>query len=104
MTYLNPESKDLKNELANQLLAAKLNVVFDLYDPDFAPAISNLEDLLLNFSTTSLHEKTVKGIISTADEVLSGLELNYSCSEVTEALSKINEIFVDDDDLGYLIY
>jgi hypothetical protein len=79
-------------------------VGFDLYDPDFATAIDNLENLLLNFSTSSLHEKTVKEIISIADKVLSGLELNYSCSEITEALSKINEKFVDDGDLGYLVY
>jgi hypothetical protein len=46
----------------------------------------------------------VKEIISIADKVLSGLELNYSCSEVTEALSKINENFVDGGDLGFLIY
>jgi hypothetical protein len=46
----------------------------------------------------------VKEIISIADKVLSGLELNYSCSEITEALSKINEKFVDDGDLGYLVY
>jgi len=104
MSYLDPESKDLKNELVNQLLAAKLNVGFDLYNPDFATAIDNLENLLLNFSVSSLHEKTVKEIISIADKVLSGLELNYSCSEVTEALSKINENFVDGGDLGFLIY
>jgi hypothetical protein len=36
--------------------------------------------------------------------VLSGIELNYSSSEVTEALSKINENFVDGSDLGYLNY
>jgi hypothetical protein len=101
---LNSESKDLKNELVNQLLVAKLNVGFDLYDPDFAPAIGNLEGLLLNFSTSSFHGKTVKGIILIADQVLSGIELNYSSSEVTEALSKINENFVDGSDLGYLNY
>ncbi|MFO7882194.1 MAG: hypothetical protein R6U52_06630 [Kosmotogaceae bacterium] len=103
-TYLNPKSKDLKNELVNQLLAAKLNVGFDLFDQDFAPATGNLMDLVLAFGTSPLDGFTVAEIISIADQVLSGIELNYSPSDIAEALSKINENFVDGADLGDLIY
>ncbi|TYB92389.1 MAG: hypothetical protein FXF54_07435 [Kosmotoga sp.] len=101
-SYLDPEPKDLKNELVNQLLAAKLNVGFDLSDPDFAPAIGNLLNLELNWDISPLNGFTVAEIISIADAVLSGIDLNYSTSEVTDALAKINENFVDGGDLGYL--
>ncbi|MFW6121458.1 MAG: hypothetical protein ACOC80_11245 [Petrotogales bacterium] len=103
-TYINPESRDLRNELVNQLFAAKLNVGFDLNDPDFTPATGNLKCLILNYGTSPLDGFTVAQIINIADRVLSGIELNYNPSNVTDALAKINENFVDGGDLGYLIY
>ncbi len=103
-TYINPESRDLRNELVNQLLAAKLNVEFDLYDPDFAPATGNLINLELVWGVSPLDGYTVAEIINIADNVLSGIELNYTPSSVTDALAKINENFADGGDLGYLIY
>ncbi|OAA29151.1 hypothetical protein AT15_03945 [Kosmotoga arenicorallina S304] len=107
--YVNPATTDLSNELVTQMVALALNIGFDLYDPDFAPATSNLAGLVLGYplsvppSERYMEGMTVAEIMALANQILAGESTAYTPSQVTDVITIINENFDNGTtDNGYL--
>jgi hypothetical protein len=83
--------------LAGQILALSLNIGFDLYDPDFAPSINNLEDFVLSGSETTCDGMTAGQVLEQGNLVLAGLGGSFSASEINDCATWINERFVDNE-------
>ncbi len=79
--------------LAGQVLALTLNVVFDLYDPDFAPSVNNLSDYVINDSSVPCDGMTVQEVLNEANTILGGLPGSFSASDINECATWVNEEF-----------
>ncbi len=90
-TMVNPSSYG--NVLAAQLVAAKLSVGFDAYDPDFGAAGTLLGN---TYITSGMFAGwTVSGVIEAADAYIGGCASTYTASQFNAVLTAINENFVD---------
>lgn len=93
---------NIQNSLAGHLVALSLSIGFDAYDADFSESEFALKDLLLN--SGPFNGWSVENIVTLANDVLGGCNASYSPSEVADALSLINENFVDGEiDNGNLL-
>lgn len=81
------------NTLAGHLVAVKLSIGFDAYDPNFAPANGYLGNLILNSGPYTGF--TVTEIVALADQAIGGCVMSEDLSALTAALTLINENFVD---------
>ncbi len=97
--YTDP-TNNLKNVLAGQTVALKLTVLFDRYDPSFSGSTTDLGDLTVVSGTFGGF--TVDQVLAEAELILGGCASNFSASEVNDALSSINENFVEGIDGGFL--
>lgn len=84
--------------LAGQICALSLSVYFDINDTDFGASPVLLKNLI--FKDVANEENpfngmTVEQILAIANTILSGLSQPYSYSQINDAVSKINENFVD---------
>ena len=86
---------DGHNVLAGHLVAATLSLTFDAYDPDFGDSDGYLGDLVFNSGDFS--GWTISELLAIANEVYGGCNTDYSYSQITSALTTINENFVDGD-------
>ena len=77
------------NVLAGQLVAATLNVQFDLIDPNFSAASSNLGSLVILSGTFT--GMTVSQVIAEANNVLGGCPSQYTASQLNAVLTAINQ-------------
>jgi hypothetical protein len=101
-TYADPAFGALKNTLAGQIVALTLSVNFDLCDPDFGASNDNLGDLIV--AAGPFAGQTVNDVLTEAELVLGGCSSSYSASEVNQAVTAINENFVDGVHVGtYLL-
>ena len=99
-SLVNP-GNSYSNILAGQLVAATLSVQFDLTDPNFSAASSNLQDLVILSGTFT--GMTVAQVIAEANNVLGGCPSQYTAAQLNAALTAINENYVDGNtDLGFL--
>lgn len=89
--YIDPAS--LKNVLAGQLVALKLSVGFDDYDPNFGESDVPLGDMVI--ANGPFKGTTVYDFLSIAEMVLGGCDNNYTPQQVNETASSINENYVD---------
>jgi hypothetical protein len=99
-SYVNPTNKNI-TVLAGQVVALKLNVVFDEYDPNFGAA----SDLLKNRVIVSgpFQGWTVAQLLAEAEKKLGGCASPYSFSQLNNALDAINNNYANGNtDLGYL--
>ncbi len=76
------------NELAGQLVAAKLSVRFDELNASFSPATAMLKDMLVASGTFA--GWTVQQVIDEADRKIGGCGSSYSRSALMNALTAIN--------------
>ena len=81
--------------LAGQVLALTLNVGFDLFDSNFAPSVSNLNDYTINDLSVSCDGMTAQKVLAEANTILGGLTSSFSPSEINECATWINEKFDD---------
>ncbi len=81
------------NTLAGHLVAITLSIGFDEYDEDFSESTQLLKDQIINNGT--FNGWTVEQLVILANQVLGACNLDYTPSQVTDALSMINENFVD---------
>lgn len=89
------------NVLAGQVLALTLSVGFDAADPSFSGADIPLSSLLI--AQGEFEGYTVGEILELANEVLGDCESSFSYSAINQAISSINENFVDGNiDRGFL--
>jgi hypothetical protein len=84
---------DLKNVLAGQVVALKLNVTFDAYDEDFSESTADLGDAVV--TTGTFAGWTVYEVLAEAERALGGCGSQYTLSQLNEAVSAINESWVD---------
>jgi hypothetical protein len=84
---------DYNNSFAGHLVAAKLSLGFDMYDPNFSDAEAPFGGLIVNNGPFT--GMTVAEVIAAADEVIGGCSNAYSPSDLTNVLTLINENYVD---------
>lgn len=93
-SYMDPSTNQLKNVLVSQTVALTLSVTFSDSAADFDGTSYRLGDLAIAYGT--FEGKTVREMLDIANAALAG-EGDYSLSEVNEAITAINENFVDGD-------
>lgn len=93
-TYIDPSSTSA-GVLAGQVTALSLSVGFDIYDDTFGESEVNLKDLRIIDPSSPLFGTTVEDLLVIANEYLSTGSSEYSASEINDAVSSINENFVD---------
>ncbi len=99
--YVDPDSKDVKNSLASHVVALTLSNHFDHFIEDFGEAGFLLCDLVA--CSGDLEGKSVQEVLEIANLVLGGCTTSYTVDQAHEAVSSINENFVDgDQDNGFL--
>ena len=81
------------NALAQHLVALKLTLGFDAYDPDFAGAYASMTELVLGAG--ELAGTTLQELIDQADAVIGGCSTELTPSQITGALTIVNENYVD---------
>jgi len=97
--YVDPGSDNI-TVLAGQLVAAKLNVGFDITKAKFAAPPCHLADA--TFKDGIFANKTIQQVIDIADQVIGQCSTAYSPAQVNEALTQINENYDNaTQDLGY---
>ncbi len=93
-TLTNPGT-NYDNELAGELVAAKLNVGFDNYDASFATPTRKLKDMYCNTGSSSFKGKTIAELIVIADNILGGTTSASSdkINELNSILNKFNDYY-----------
>lgn len=89
----NVDPNTVTNTFAGHLVAIKLSVGFDNNDPLFGQSDLALENAVLSGGTFEGY--SVSEIIAIADQVIGGCSDEFTPSQLTDALSAINENFVD---------
>ncbi len=75
---------------AGQVLAARLNVDFDKYNPSGYKTNSSLLSTLV-FNTGVFNGKTVQFVLDEANKVLGGCSSTYSAADLNDALTLLNQ-------------
>jgi hypothetical protein len=86
-SYVNPPN--IKNVLAGQVVALKLNVTFDAFDESFSESEADLGDAVVQSGT--FEGWTVYEVLAEAERALGGCGSQYTFSQLNEALTAINE-------------
>lgn len=86
---------NLKNTLAGHMTALSISLSFDKAIESFSSADVKLGDMYFVDEESALNGKTVYELMKIGNDVLGGVSTEYSASEVTSAISKVNEAFVD---------
>lgn len=83
------------NELAGELIAAKLNVGFDEYDEAFANPTRKLKDMFCNMGSSAFKGKTIAELIIIADNIIGGTVTSTQdkIDELSSILKKFNEFY-----------
>lgn len=97
--YLNPTSTSA-GVFAGQVVALTLSVTFDLYDLNFGTSLTNLKDLKIADPSSPFVGWTVQQLLVEANKVLGGQSSSYTASQLNDAVSKVNENFVDGTFVG----
>lgn len=100
--YVDPDSTEA-GVLAGQVLALTLNIGFDLYDPDFAPSVNNLQDYVIHDALLPCDGLTVQQVLDEANSILGGLGSSFTPSEINECATWINEKFDEGGGDGGLV-
>lgn len=81
------------NVLAGQVVALTLSVTFDQYDANFGASSTSMGNLKIE--TGPLAGMTVNDVLAEANKILGGCSSAYSASQINDAISGINQNFVD---------
>ncbi len=88
-TLTNPSRTAHQNVLAGQLITLALNLGFDNYDVNFAPASTNLKDLFIATGPFALW--SVQRLFTEANKKIGGCSTStYSFSQFNDALNRVN--------------
>jgi len=94
LSYENPRSTSA-GVLAGQVTALTLSVGFDLADENFGESDYNLKDLKIKDETSVFLNFTVEELLAIANNYLATGSSSYTASDINNALSSINENYVD---------
>ena len=86
------------NVLSSQVLAASISVGFDNAIPNFSTSTVALEDLIIRYGT--FQGWTVGELLEEANRKLGGCSSSYSYSELNNAVTAVNENYVDGNTTG----
>jgi hypothetical protein len=90
------------NRFAGHLVALALNLQYDQYYPNWAPASGNLKDLII--TAPPFKGWTVKMLFDSANARIGGCPSSYSLSEFNNAVESINANYIDCNVTGnYLV-
>jgi len=92
----NPTSYN--NVFAGQVTALSLSVGFDNYDSNFGTSSSSLKDLIILSGTFT--GWTVQQLLDEANQTIGGCASNYSFSALNNAVSLVNQNYVDGNTTG----
>lgn len=90
-SYVDPQ--DLNNVLAGQIVALTISVNFDVVFDDFGASSSFLGNLVITSGT--FEGWSVNQLLAEANNIFGGCTSAYSPSQINDALSQINQNFVD---------
>ena len=93
--YENPTGKTEAGVLASQVLALALNLGFDAVDPNFGSSDDMLADQVICGTGTAFDDWTVQALFDEANLVLGGCPSTYAPGQIVEALTIVNENYVD---------
>ncbi len=94
-SYTNPKSGQLKNTLVSQAIALSLTLAFDRMDADFSSSDTAFGELLI--AEGEFAGMTVSMMLALANDALCG---EGDAAAITDAISAINENFVDGTYMG----
>jgi hypothetical protein len=101
-SFVNPTKTQVNNVLAGQVLALAISLGFDQHFPNFGSNPILLKDLII--ASGSFQGWTVQQLFNEANKKLGGCASPYSFSQLNQAVSAINENYVDGTTTGnYLI-
>lgn len=92
------DSTSYRNVFAGHVVALTLSVNFDVYDPNFGTSSSYLKDLIIQRGTFS--GWTVQQLLDEANRAIGGCRSAYSFSTLTDAVTDVNENYVDGKTTG----
>ncbi len=90
--YTNPVG-EIKNNLASQLVTLTLSVQFDKADPNFSSSKYSLGNLVVKAGPFA--GMTVNAVLAEANKVLGGCTSKFTVSQLSAALTAMNENFDD---------
>lgn len=99
------DPRNLGNSLAAETLALALNAGLDAWDPDFAPGVLPLQDLVVADPSSRCFGLAVREVLGMANEILAGRgePLGLLPEEILECVQAINGTFDEGSkDRGYL--
>ena len=91
--YIDPVKRDVRNTLAAQAIALTISLSFDAAIKDYSASTLNLANLEVAVGT--FEGMLVKEVLAEANKVLGGEESKYTATQLNEALSAMNESYVD---------
>ncbi|RNI30735.1 hypothetical protein EFB08_05685, partial [Rufibacter latericius] len=91
-SYLNPGGT-YSNNFAGQVVALTISVGFDNKFPNFGASDVPLQNMII--TTGVFQGKTVAFVLAEANKALAGCSTAYSISQLHDAVTRINESFVD---------
>jgi hypothetical protein len=100
--WVNPTT--LGNSLAGNTLALMLNTGFDFADPNWAPGVTPLQELVVADPSSPFYGMAVGKVQLLANQLLSGrTDLTFTAEELNDCVLQINMTFQDGlVDLGFL--
>jgi len=97
-----PQKRDMKNTFLSNVVALTLSVTFDEKIESFSPSNIDLGDMLI--SRGNLIGISVAEILEEANKTIAGFDSRFGILELSEALIKINENYLDGEITGnYLV-
>ncbi|MES2622190.1 MAG: hypothetical protein V4615_15170, partial [Bacteroidota bacterium] len=93
LSNLTDPSQGYQNVLAGQVVALTLNVMFDQYDLNFGASTTPLADFVI--TTGTFAGWTVQQLLDEANRILGGCTSSYNASQINDAVSSVNENYVD---------
>ncbi|MFN0031123.1 MAG: T9SS type A sorting domain-containing protein [Flavobacteriales bacterium] len=93
---VNPTS--ISNQLASQLVAAKMALGFDVFDAAYSPSNGSLADV--TFNSGAFSGMTIAQVVALADAHLGGCANTYTLGALADALAQFNLNFDAGDNNG----
>ncbi len=92
-SLIDPRKQEVRNTLASQALALSITLGLDAYDSEFAANTAAFADMKIAYG--DFEGMTIRMLLDEANLALAGMESKYTFAQLNEALSLVNESYVD---------
>ncbi len=96
--YIDPLKAEVRNTLAAQAIATTISLAFDAAIKDYAASDLNLANMEVAVGT--FEGMLVKEVLAEANKVLGGEESEFTAAQLNEALTEVNQSYVDGEYTG----